>query len=83
MGLRVNEPEYFMNCRHEAVEMGVQPDNPAEPREPLTRDVLEQYVAGSETRGRQEVRPYPRSQSRLGVIHEISGPKQRDGEKRI
>jgi len=35
-----------MNGRHEAVEMGVQPGNPAVPRETWTRNVLEQNVAG-------------------------------------
>jgi len=32
------------------------------------RGVLEQYVAGSDTRGRPEGRSYPRSQSRRGVM---------------
>jgi hypothetical protein len=32
--------------------------------------VPERYVAGADTRGHQEGRPYPRSQP---VIHEISG----------
>jgi hypothetical protein len=35
------------------------------------RGVPERYVAGADTRGRQEGRPYPWSQQ---VIHEISGP---------
>ena len=34
------------------------------------RGVLEQYVTGSDTRGRPEGRPYPRSQQ---AIREISG----------
>ena len=34
------------------------------------RGVPERYVAGADTRGRQEGRPYPWSQQ---VIHEISG----------
>jgi hypothetical protein len=34
------------------------------------RGVLEQYVAGSDTRGRPEARSYPWSQQ---AIHEISG----------
>ena len=34
---------------------------------------LERYVAGADTRGRQEGRPYPWSQH---VIHEISGLEQ-------
>jgi hypothetical protein len=36
----------------------------------VVRGVPEWYVAGADTRGRQEGRPYPRSQQ---VIHEISG----------
>ena len=32
-----------------------------------SRGVAERYVAGTETRGRQEERPYPWSQSRQGV----------------
>ena len=36
------------------------------------RGVPERYVAGADTRGRQEGRPYPWSQQ---VIHEISGLK--------
>ena len=35
-----------------------------------SRGVPERYVAGADTRGRQEGRPYPWSQQ---VIHEISG----------
>jgi hypothetical protein len=38
-----------------------------------SRGVPERYVAGDDTRGRQEGRPYPWSQSALGGIHEISG----------
>jgi len=50
--------------------MGVQPGNrPAVPRD-WFRGVPERYVAGADTRGRQEGRPYPWSQQ---VIHEISG----------
>jgi hypothetical protein len=57
-----------MNLRSETVERAVPPGNrPAVPRD-WSRGVLEQYVAGSDTRGRQEGRPYPRSQSRQGVI---------------
>ena len=50
--------------------MGVPPGSraPAVPRD-WFRGVPERYVAGSDTRGRQEGRPYPRSQQ---VIHEIS-----------
>jgi hypothetical protein len=59
-----------MNCRRETVEMDGPPGNrPAVPRD-WTRGVLELYVAGSDTRGRPEGRPYPRSQQ---AIHEISG----------
>ncbi|MBT8406275.1 MAG: hypothetical protein KJP05_02365, partial [Deltaproteobacteria bacterium] len=42
---------------------------PAVPRD-WFRGVPERYVAGADTRGRQEGRPYPWSQQ---VIHEISG----------
>ncbi len=40
-----------------------------QPQGGWTRGVLELYVAGSDTRGRREGRPYPWSQQ---VIHEIS-----------
>jgi hypothetical protein len=65
-----------MNWRLETVKMGVPPGNrPAVPRD-WTRGVLEQYVAGGacpeqsrrNTRGRTEGHPYPRSQSRHGVM---------------
>ncbi len=50
--------------------MGVPPGNrPAVPRD-WFRGVPERYVAGADTRGRQEGRPYPWSQQ---VIHEMSG----------
>ena len=50
--------------------MGVPPGNrPALPRD-WFRGVPERYVAGADTRGHQEGRPYPWSQQ---VIHEISG----------
>jgi hypothetical protein len=53
--------------------MGVPPGNrPAVPRD-WSRGVPERYVAGSDTRGRQEGLPYPWSQQ---VIHEISGLTQ-------
>jgi hypothetical protein len=56
--------------------MGVPPGNrPAVPRD-WPRGVPERYVAGSDTRGRQEGRPYPRSQQ---LIHEISGLVQNFG----
>ena len=59
-----------MNCCREITKMGVQPGNrPAVPR-CWFRGVPERYVAGADTRGRQEGRPYPWSQQ---VIHEISG----------
>ena len=50
--------------------MGVPPGNrPAVPRD-WFRGVPERYVAGADTRGRQEGWPYPWSKQ---VIHEISG----------
>jgi hypothetical protein len=50
--------------------MGVPPGNrPAVPRD-WFRGVPERYVAGADTRGRQEGRSYPWSQQ---VIHEIFG----------
>ncbi|MEE9529610.1 MAG: hypothetical protein V3W52_01365 [Syntrophobacteria bacterium] len=59
-----------MNCCRETTKMGVPPGNrPAVPRD-WFRGVPEWYVAGADTRGRQEGRPYPWSQQ---VIHEISG----------
>ena len=59
-----------MNCCREITKMGVPPGNrPAVPRD-WFRGVPERYVAGADTRGRQEGRPYPWSQQ---VIHEISG----------
>ncbi len=58
-----------MNCRRETVEKCVPPGNPAVPRDWI-RGVLEQYVAGSDTRGRPEGRSYLRSQQ---AIHEIFG----------
>jgi hypothetical protein len=54
-----------MNCCRETTKMGVPPGN----RRVLV-SVPEWYVAGADTRGRQEGRPYPWSQQ---VIHEISG----------
>ena len=47
--------------------MGVPPGNRTAG---LVRGVPERYVAGTDTRGRQEGRPDPWSQQ---VIHEISG----------
>ena len=64
-----------MNCCRETTKMGVPPGNrPAVPRD-WFRGVPERYVAGADTRGRQEGRPYPWSQQ---VIHEISGLKGND-----
>jgi len=61
-----------MNWCRETTKMGVPPGNrPAVPRD-WFRGVPERYVAGADTRGRQEVRPYLWSQQ---VIHEISGLK--------
>jgi hypothetical protein len=58
-----------MNCCRETTKMGVPPANrPAVPRD-WFRGVPAWYVAGADTRGRQEGRPYPWSQQ---VIHEIS-----------
>ena len=54
-----------MNWCRETAKMGVQPGN----RRVLV-SVPERYVAGSDTRGRLEGRPYPWSQQ---VIDEISG----------
>ena len=54
-----------MNCCRETAKMGVPPGN----RRVLV-SVPERYVAGTDTRGRQEGRPYPWSQQ---VVHEISG----------
>ena len=59
-----------MNCCRETSKMSVPPGNrPAVPRD-WFRGVPERYVAGADTRGRQEGRPYPWSEQ---VIHEISG----------
>ena len=59
-----------MNCCRETTKMGVPPSNrPAVPRD-WFRGVPERYVAGADTRGRQEGWPYLWSQQ---VIHEISG----------
>ena len=59
-----------MNCCRETTKMGVPPgSHPAVPRD-WFRGVPKRYVAGADTRGRQEGRPYLWSQQ---VIHEISG----------
>ena len=57
-----------MNCLHQTVKAGMQPGNPAEPRETRTLGVVEQCAAGGEARGRQEGRLYTHSQQ---AIHEI------------
>ena len=59
-----------MNCCRETTKMGVPPGNSSRGTAGLVRGVPERYVAGADTRGRQEGRPYPWSQQ---VIHEISG----------
>ena len=47
-----------MNCSRETVKLGVPPGNrPAVPR-CWFRGVPKRYVAGTDTRGRQEGRPY-------------------------
>ena len=67
-----------MNCRRETVEKGVPARHASKARRAghratagsWIRGVLEQYVAGSDARGRPEGRSYLRSQQ---AIHEISG----------
>src|SRR5210317_1042188 len=69
-----------MNCCRETTKMGVPPGNrPAVPRD-WSRGVPERYVAGADTRGRQEGRPYPWSQQ---VIYEISGLKSQFGKSGV
>ena len=58
-----------MNCCRETTKMGVPPGN----RRVLVPRRTLRYVAGADTRGRQEGRPHPWSQQ---VIHEISGPDE-------
>jgi hypothetical protein len=58
-----------MNCCRETTKMGVPPVNSSRGTAGLV-SVPEWYVAGADTRGRQEGRPYPWSQQ---VIHEIFG----------
>ena len=53
-----------MNWCCETVKMSVPPGN----RRTLN-SVLKQYVAGFEARGRSGGRPYPRSESRRGVMN--------------
>ena len=68
-----------MNCCGETTKMGVpraaralapRAWQPSRGTAGLVRGVPERYVAGADTRGRQEGGPYPWSQQ---VIHEISG----------
>jgi len=69
-----------MNCCRETTKMGLPPGNrPAVPRD-WFRGVPERYVAGADTRGRQEGRPYPWSQQ---VIHETSGLDEHDWLKPV
>jgi hypothetical protein len=51
----MTSPGYFMNCCRETKKMGVPPGN----RLAGLLSVPERYVAGADTRGRQEGRPYP------------------------
>jgi ribosomal protein L32 len=67
-----------MNCSRETTKMGVPARHASKARRAghlatagcWARSVPERYVAGADSRGRQEGRPYPWSQQ---VIHEISG----------
>ena len=61
-----------MYCCRETMKMGVPPGNRPAVQRDWFRGVPERYVAGADTRGRQEGRPHPWSQQ---VIHEISGLK--------
>jgi hypothetical protein len=45
-----------------------------QPQEGWTRGALEQYVAGSDTRGRPEGRSYPRSQQAINKISGLGTP---------
>jgi hypothetical protein len=58
-----------MNCCRETTKMGVPPGNSSRGTAGLV-SVPEWYVAGADTRGRQEGRPNQWSQQ---VIHEMSG----------
>jgi hypothetical protein len=67
-----------MNCCRETTRMGLpraaqalapRAGQPSRGAAGLVRGVPERYVAGADTRGRLEGRPYPWSQQ---VIHEIS-----------
>ncbi|MBW2392497.1 MAG: hypothetical protein JRE83_04140, partial [Deltaproteobacteria bacterium] len=66
--------EYLTRIFHELLsrdhEDGCATWQPSRGTAGLVRDVPERYVAGADTRGRQEGWPYPWSQQ---VIHEISG----------
>jgi hypothetical protein len=59
-----------MNCCRETTKMGVPPGNSSRGTAGLVPRRTEWYVAGADTRGRQEGRPNPWSQQ---VIHEMSG----------
>ena len=74
-----------MNCCRETTKMGLpraaqalapRAGQPSRGTAGLVRDVPEWYVAGADTRGRQEGRPYPWSQQ---VIYEISGLRLKQG----
>ncbi len=58
-----------MNCCRETTKMDVPPGNSSRGTAGLV-SVPERYVAGADSRGRQEGRPNPWSQQ---VNHEISG----------
>ena len=68
-----------MNCRHEIVKMGVPSGNPAVQRETRTRGVLDRTSQCAWPEDAKEEHPYPRLQSRQGVIHEISRPESGPG----
>ncbi|MEE9532345.1 MAG: hypothetical protein V3W52_15255 [Syntrophobacteria bacterium] len=51
-----------MNCCREITKMGVPPGNRPADRGIDSEAYLKRYVAGTDTRGRQEGRPYPWSQ---------------------
>jgi len=72
-----------MNCCGETAKMGVPARHASKARRAghlatagcWFRGVPERYVAGADTRGRQEGRPYPWSQQ---VIHETFGLEDSD-----
>ncbi len=65
------KPGYFTNWCREIAKMGVPPGNPARPRDWI-RGALEQYVAGSDTRGRPGARSYPRSEQAIRAISRLA-----------